>query len=155
MNPDDEPRHDPSALPEGESGLFSQLPKTRPGTRSPRRAGTKAQSAGTKKAANRTTKTADAGQQTPAAIRAQRAAADAAERADFDPLEPPAEETAGGSAEHGARRTEEAEEERSIGPGSLEDLAWAGVAVTAEAATLGIRLLGRAVDAARRATDRN
>jgi len=41
-----------------------------------------------------------------------------------------------------------------MGPAGLEDLAWAGIAVTAEAATLGVRLVGRAFDAARRAADR-
>jgi len=41
-----------------------------------------------------------------------------------------------------------------VGPAGLEDLAWAGIAVTAEAATLGVRLVGRAFDAARRAADR-
>jgi hypothetical protein len=36
----------------------------------------------------------------------------------------------------------------------LEDLAWAGIAVTAEAATLGVRLFSRAIDAARKAAER-
>lgn len=31
----------------------------------------------------------------------------------------------------------------------VEDLAWAGVAIAAEAATLGVRLAGRAIDALR------
>jgi hypothetical protein len=38
--------------------------------------------------------------------------------------------------------------------GGVEDLAWAGVAVAAEAATLGVRLLSRAVEAVRKPTDR-
>ncbi len=40
------------------------------------------------------------------------------------------------------------------GVAGLEELAWAGIAVTAEAATLGVRLMSRALDAARRATER-
>jgi hypothetical protein len=36
----------------------------------------------------------------------------------------------------------------------IEDLAWAGVAVAAEAATLGLRLAGRAIDAVRGPTER-
>ena len=38
--------------------------------------------------------------------------------------------------------------------GGVEDLAWAGVAVAAEAATLGVRLLSRAVEAVRKPADR-
>ncbi len=38
--------------------------------------------------------------------------------------------------------------------GGVEDLAWAGIAVAAEAATLGVRLLSRAVEAVRKPTDR-
>jgi len=45
------------------------------------------------------------------------------------------------------------EEQEGEGAG-LEELAWAGIAVTAEAATLGVRLVTRALDAARRATER-
>jgi hypothetical protein len=38
--------------------------------------------------------------------------------------------------------------------GGVEDLAWAGVAVAAEAATLGVRLAGRAFEAMRDAVER-
>ena len=38
--------------------------------------------------------------------------------------------------------------------GGVEDLAWAGIAVAAEAATLGVRLLSRAVEAERKPPDR-
>jgi hypothetical protein len=38
--------------------------------------------------------------------------------------------------------------------GGVEDLAWAGIAVAAEAATLGVRLLSRAVDAVRKPPER-
>jgi hypothetical protein len=38
--------------------------------------------------------------------------------------------------------------------GGVEDLAWAGIAVAAEAATLGVRLLSRAVEAVRKPPER-
>jgi hypothetical protein len=39
-------------------------------------------------------------------------------------------------------------------PGGLEDVAWAGVAVAAEAATIGVRLASRAIEALRGSTER-
>lgn len=45
-------------------------------------------------------------------------------------------------------------EARAAGAGGVEDLAWTGIAVAAEAATLGVRLLTRAVDAVHRPADR-
>ena len=36
----------------------------------------------------------------------------------------------------------------------LDDLAWAGVTIAAEAATAGVRLLNRALEAAREAVER-
>jgi hypothetical protein len=38
---------------------------------------------------------------------------------------------------------------------SVEDLAWAGIAVAAQAATVGVRLASRALDAARKSVDRD
>ena len=48
--------------------------------------------------------------------------------------------------------TPEDDEGRGESPG-VEDLAWAGITVAAEAATLGVRLLSRAVDAVRKPPD--
>ena len=45
-------------------------------------------------------------------------------------------------------------DEADEAPGGLEDLAWAGVAAAAEAATLGVRLATRAVEALRDAAPR-
>ena len=45
-------------------------------------------------------------------------------------------------------------EPRGGAHGGVEDLAWAGIAVAAEAATLGVRLLSRAVEAVRKPPDR-
>jgi hypothetical protein len=44
--------------------------------------------------------------------------------------------------------------EATSGAGGIEEIAWAGVAVAAEAATLGVRLASRAIGALRGSTDR-
>ena len=109
-------------LAEGDSGLFGKLPRSRPGTRSPRRAaGAEPQSA----AAARPTATPSV--EAPKSGPGPRPSAD-------EPSLPAATSEEGGAG--------------------LEDLAWAGIAVTAEAATLGVRLFSRAIDAARKATER-
>jgi hypothetical protein len=41
-----------------------------------------------------------------------------------------------------------------VSVGGIEDLAWAGIAVAAEAASTGVRFLNRALEAAREAVDR-
>jgi len=89
-------------------------------------------------------------------MRADEAAASARDAAGADPLEAPSEQKPGPElpSSQPPRRDPDEESHRSLSPAGLEDLAWAGVAVTAEAATLGVRLLGRAVEAARRATER-
>ncbi len=105
---------------EGDSGLFGKLPRSRPGTRSPRRA-----AAAESQGAPATDRIAEAPRPKPSPR-----------------LRPAADEPSAPAA---------ASEEGGAG---LEDLAWAGIAVTAEAATLGVRLLSRAIDAARKATER-
>lgn len=99
---------------EAADGVFGNLPRTRPGTRSARR-------------------DADDRRRRPAAATAgeqpgAREPADATEPARPDP-DP---ESAGG----------------------IEDVAWAGVAAAAEAATIGVRLANRALEAMRDAVDR-
>lgn len=123
---------------EGDSGLFGKLPRSRPGTRSPRRAaGAEPPSAAVDRAAGTRREAA------PEAVRP--AATPSAEAPGPEPSprpRPAADEPSGPAA---------ASEEGGAG---LEDLAWAGIAVTAEAATLGVRLFSRAIDAARKATER-
>ena len=117
-----------------DTGLFGKLPRTRPGTRSPRRAtGAAAQKASARE-----------GEGKARVLRA--AGGEAPKRPHAEPAPPPREQRA---PEREAADTEA--EERGAG---LEELAWAGIAVTAEAATLGVRLMSRALDAARRATER-
>lgn len=130
--PASEPAAGQGSDPSGDTGLFGKLPRTRPGTRSPRRASgataAKAQPAPAKPRA------------TPPKPRAQ----PKPQRGGSDPRRSPRDEPARGKGSD-----PEAEE----GAG-LEELAWAGIAVTAEAATLGVRLMSRALDAARRAAER-
>ena len=125
--PADEARPDPD-----DTGLFGKLPRSRPGTRSPRRT---------------------AGGGPPKAERAKRESRPRATATRATPKSrpapPPADEPE--RAASGAPSSAPAGEDQGAG---LEELAWAGIAVTAEAATLGVRLMSRALDAARRATER-
>jgi hypothetical protein len=102
------------------AGVFGNLPASRPGTRSPRRG--------------------SAGPDQPAADTKREAAA----APDPDPVEAPPEPPPAPAPPRGTRP---ATPERI---GGIEDLAWAGVAVAAQAATLGIRAASRALDAVRK-----
>jgi hypothetical protein len=105
--------------PAGEDGVFGNLPRSRPGTRSPLR--------------------------DQPSRRGPRPSGPARERH----AAPPA--AAQGSPKR--QRPPESAPEATPG-GGLEDLAWAGITVAAEAATLGVRLVSRALGAVRDATDR-
>jgi hypothetical protein len=129
-----EPEDSPESPP-GDSGLFSQLPSTRPGTRSPRRDSTAAG------------KRPPAKSSKPAAMRA--AAARPAQ-----PKPRATSKTGDAPAREPGRPSATTDPGSGDAPSQLEELAWAGIAVTAEAATLGVRLIGRAFEAARKATDR-
>jgi hypothetical protein len=102
-------------------GVFGNLPGSRPGSRSPRR-----RSGDAPAPAKPKPKPAARRQSTRAPERA--AAAPAPPRSS-----PPAPEP----------------EQPQSGAGGLEDVAWAGVAVAAEAATIGVRLASRAIEALR------
>jgi hypothetical protein len=105
-------------------GVFGNLPRSRPGTRSPRRSGARPEPAAT-----------------PPPTAAQ------AGPAEQPPPPPPTR----------AREPEpsDAEAEPETASGGLEDLAWAGIAAAAEAATLGIRLANRALEAMRGTSERS
>ncbi len=141
MSERDESPESAGAEPAGDPGLFSQLPRTRPGTRSPRRA-SKAE-AGRKPSAK---------PRTPAALRAAKASVRpepaSASKPKPTPRSEPPRPRAAAKAGSGSGSDEGT-------PSGIEELAWAGIAVTAEAATLGVRLIGRAFDAARKATERH
>lgn len=108
--------------------VFGNLPASRPGMRSPRRVSEGKPDGGPEAEAR-----SDVGSDPPAeaetAIEPEPHRAEAADPA--RPDEPPAD-----------------------GPGGLEDLAWGGIAVAAEAATLGVRLATRAAEALRDAASR-
>ena len=108
---DDQPGEDAAAE---QSGVFGNLPASRPGTRSPRRDAT----------------------------------AKARARPERRQERPPPEET------HAAADPEAADEPPAEQGGGIDDLAWAGVAAVAEAATLGVRLANRAFGALRDNVDR-
>jgi hypothetical protein len=108
----------PDQPPAPETGVFGNLPGSRPANRSPRR--------------DRQAASAQAPKPRATGARRER--------------EPDA------AAQGAPRREPSAESEdpdgRTDGAG-LEDLAWAGVAVAAEAATLGVRLVSQAMGALR------
>jgi hypothetical protein len=108
-------------------GVFGNLPRSRPGTRSPLR---EREHAARKRAA---TDERESAAETPSASAGrQDAPLEAAQRADDEPS---------------------ASDQRE--PGGLEDLAWAGIAAAAEAATIGVRLASRAMEAVRDAGKRS
>ena len=125
--------------PRSQGSVFGNLPDARPGTRSPRRDSDKesapprkprtARAKATKAAAEGTAGTPKAAKPKPEPSPPPGQAADA-------PQPPPP----------GAR---------ADGIAGIEDLAWAGVAAAAEAATLGVRLAGRALDALRGNAERD
>jgi hypothetical protein len=118
-----------------QGGVFGNLPPRRPAVRSPRRgdAGGPAAAGATPKAAGGQSRSA--AQPKPSVPRSPRGGS----------TRPPGQSPAA-----------EPEAPPPAGPehGGVEDLAWAGIAVAAEAATLGVRLLSRAVEAVRKPADR-
>lgn len=120
----DGPEREPEpAVPE--RGVFGNLPDARPGTRSPRRDAARAAREPDPKRPSATAKPKRAApRERPAPKQPERPAA-----------ERPAEPAADAPAEKQG--------------GGLEDIAWAGVAAAAEAATIGVRLASRAIEALR------
>jgi hypothetical protein len=119
-----------------QGGVFGNLPGRRPAVRSPRRGGTgdAASSGGAgAKAAGRQSRAAAQPRPSVPGSPQSRSTRPPARSAAAEPETPPP-----AGSEHGG----------------VEDLAWAGIAVAAEAATLGVRLLSRAVEAVRKPADR-
>jgi hypothetical protein len=121
-----------SQPPSSDRGVFGNLPSSRPGVRSPRRDGGK----GKPKRA----------QSKPATPKARAKPAPAS-----TPRPAPGSPTGRTSTKQPAGHPppESAGPEPASGHRGVEDVAWAGVTVAAEAATLGVRLLSRAVEAVR------
>jgi hypothetical protein len=124
----------PEAAPgaDGPEGVFGNLPSTRPGSRSPRRRG---------------------GEEA-----AKAAEADSPPEPVAPEPEPAAEAPATGAAPEAAEPDPPQPNEDPLAPQpsihGVEDLAWAGVAVVAQAATAGIRFTSKALEAARKSIDR-
>ena len=126
MTPDPEHPERPASDP----SVFGNLPSARPGVRSPRR---------------------DAGKRKPSAPK--RAEAKAAKpkppprRPEPRPAPPPRRPAA--APPQGGRAAERPPEQKPGSSRGIEDVAWAGITVAAEAATLGVRLFSRALEAVR------
>ena len=116
-------------------GVFGNLPSTRPGSRSPRRRDTDAE-----------TTPADEAPEVPSPPLPSRARARRSEAEPATRAEP----------EHEPDPPQPIEDPLAPQPSiqGVEDLAWAGVAVVAQAATAGIRFTSRALEAARKSIDR-
>jgi hypothetical protein len=117
----------PDTQPEpAPEGVFGNLPATRPGSRSPRR---------------------DAAAGSPPK-------SPPAEARPTPPPPPPSEPEPPPPTE---RETPVAAQPGAGQPriASAEDLAWAGIAVAAQAATVGVRFASRALEAARKSVDRD
>ena len=126
------PERENSAPDSGDRGVFGNLPSERPGVRSPRR-GVEGKGAKPKAA------------KAPSA-KATPAAGGARARPSAPPKAPPPRQP---REQPPARPVPEAEPESGSARGSVEEAAWAGITVAAEAATLGVRLFSRALEAVR------
>ncbi|MGI9019815.1 MAG: hypothetical protein ACR2G3_03805 [Solirubrobacterales bacterium] len=135
----DKPSESAATDLDGEAGVFGNLPKTRPGARSPRRDAAAAKSTKSKPSAPKSKAKAPA---TSPSAQAKRAPRPPRPPEAVPPPPPPRTDPA--EPEHGP------DEQR----GGLEEVAWAGVAAAAEAATIGVRLANRAFGAMRDAVDR-
>lgn len=141
-----EPRSTEQADAE-QGSVFGNLPDSRPGARSPRRdAAYKRAADGGQRAKAQSTRAAPKSKAKPKAAPGRRAEPSGVDEP-WRAREPSAGD-AGEAANSAARRPEPDE-----GAG-LEDLAWAGIAAAAEAATLGVRLASRAMEALRKPVDR-
>jgi hypothetical protein len=117
----DAPANEANSAPEP-GGVFGNLPRSRPGTRSPRR---------------------DQGRR--ASSTREPRPEPAADPTDAQPV--------GGAERQGPIASAPSEPE-SGQTGGIEDLAWAGIAAAAEAATIGVRLASRAMEAVKDAGKR-
>ncbi len=118
-----------------QGGVFGNLPRSRPGTRSPRRESPSRRRPGA------------AGESPPEP--SPEPPPEPAAQPEAEPTPPPVHAEAAGD-EGEPDRDAEADREGN----GLEELAWAGVAAAAEAATIGVRLASRAMEALRDSVER-
>jgi hypothetical protein len=119
--------------------VFANLPASRPGARSPRRKSPGSRTSGSPHEAA-------APQARPAARQAAPGEEASAPRGDRATRPEASERPEPPASDAPAPAEASPEAERGVG---LEDLAWAGVAAAAEAATIGVRLASRAMEALR------
>jgi hypothetical protein len=129
---------------EDQPGVFGNLPRSRPAHRSPRR---QRPQSGRAPAAAATPEEATGR----ARIRPRRSRPQAQARPDEPQAIGAHDQPAESPGPEGPAESDRPEGEAN---GGLEELAWAGIAVAAEAATLGVRLAGRAFERARDAVER-
>lgn len=115
---------------EGPEGVFGNLPGSRPGARSPRRG-----AGGQRKE-----------DPAPSRRRVTRAT---------PPPSPPVPEEAPSPPTGGERPVPDPQPGQRARVQGAEDLAWVGVAIAAQAATVGVRFASRALEAARNSIDRS
>jgi hypothetical protein len=127
------PKPETPETPSADRGVFGNLPSERPGVRSPRRQGDKDSAAGKAKQA----KSAPAKQAARPRPQPRK------------PSPPPPREPARGPEPSEPGPSATPPEEEASSRGGIEEVAWAGVTVAAEAATLGVRLFSRALEAVR------
>jgi hypothetical protein len=132
----DEP--DQPQPPADDRGVFGNLPSARPGVRSPRRGS--GPGSGPRRAKSKDT---EGKPSQGAGARAPRASAPGRAHRPT-PAPPPRAST---EAPRAPSPAESAPPES--GRGGVEEVAWAGITVAAEAATLGVRLFSRALEAVR------
>lgn len=123
--------------PSRDRGVFGNLPSSRPGVRSPRRDGDTQEPTAKARRAKAAKPASGSRSSGSSAARSGRQARPASE--------PPRRPAA---ASEEAPTSAPPPESGSPGRG-IEDVAWAGVTVAAEAATLGVRLVSRALGAVR------
>jgi hypothetical protein len=145
-----------------ESGVFGKLPSARPGVRSPRRKaeGQKGRPAQTAKASESAPGQVGeeaprnaAGPGDPETASSRVRPPDTTGHSSPSPSPTQPETARGPKAPRDGEQAGGQEAPHAEGPG-VEDLAWAGITVAAEAATLGVRLLSRALEAVRGPADR-
>lgn len=118
-------------------GVFGNLPSERPGVRSPRRAGEEGTSSGAARQAK------------PAAAKATSPGRSAGARQSRPKPQPPKPSGPAPAAERAEPGSAPPPQEPESSRAGIEEVAWAGVTVAAEAATLGVRLVSRALEAVR------
>jgi len=134
------PKEADEAAPKGANGpegVFGNLPSTRPGSRSPRR------------------RTAPNASEPEVTSEAEAVAPKPAPASDT-PARPKPKPKPQAKAQQPRPKAEPPAEPQEPAPGihGVEDLAWAGVAVAAQAATAGVRFASRALETARKSIDR-